>query len=163
MPRGPSKHTSRRRLPSGGLAHSPCACSSTLSAWTSRRSRGASMGPRFPLCQVGPLTLPHPSPLLGMKGCKSPLRRHFEGWFATCVSDLPRGLGAQHHSPAPSWPLCAPSAALKRGGGGGQGGPGWQVPTAWGSRVQTGRCGLASQGVGQEVLQVCGVGWGCLL
>lgn len=28
----------------------------------------------------------------------------------------------------------------------------------WGSRMQTGVCGLASQGAGQEVLQVWGVG-----
>lgn len=51
-------------------------------------------------------------------------------------------------------------AGLGRGGAGRTGQAGSH---GLGQRVQTGLCGLASQGAGQEVLQVCGVGWGCLV
>lgn len=47
-----------------------------------------------------------------------------------------------------------PSVEERRG----EGRTGLAVPTAWGGLLQTGVCGLASQGAGQEVLQVCG--WG---
>lgn len=61
--------------------------------------------------------------------------------------------------PAPQSRALSGEAGQESGAGGGWAGLAVPtVPTTWGSRMQTGVCGLASQGAGQEVLQVWGVG-----
>ena len=105
-----------------------------------------------------------PHLLLGIQGYRRPLERDFERWLLFRAQVYPEAwalYASLRHPPGfPAQSLL--EGQSRQGGEGGKGG--LAVPTAWGCRVQTGVCGLASQGAGQEVLQVWGLeGWGCLV
>lgn len=146
----PAKPTSCQRLLSGGFTHFPFSPSSPLFAWTSLR---ALMDLLSPLSHG----TSHPCPrlLLWMKGCKSPLGRHFEGWLPFGGQIYPEawGLSVTYPTPSgfPSTALCQRSPA-----GEGRGGLGWRFPRP-GAATCRQECVVW---LGQEVLQVWGVGWG---
>lgn len=149
----PAKPTSRQRLLSGGLAHFPFSPSSPLFAWTSLR---ALMDLFSPLSHG----TSHPCPrlLLWMKGCKSPLGRHFEGWLPFGGQIYPEAWGLSVTFPYPLW-FPQYSALSEEPSRGREGRAGLEVPTAGGSHVQTGVCGLAGAGSASGL----GGGVGCLV